>query len=86
MANSNPVPGRLVKRAKRAAGDVARLQQKLWQAILQAEAMMLKEGDDLLKLKAIHCLSQTAASFLKCVEVGELEARLEALEAKQRAA
>lgn len=80
MANVNPVPGRLAKRARRAGGDVARLQQKLWQAILQAEGVMLKEGDDLLKLKAIHCLSQTAASFLKAVEVGELESRLEELE------
>lgn len=80
MANLNPVPGRLAKRAKRHSGDVARLQGKLWQAILQAESVMLKEGDDLLKLKAIHCLSQTAASFLKCAEVGEIEARLEALE------
>lgn len=80
MANPNPVTGRLAKRAKRATGDVSRLQQKLWQAILQAESVMLKEGDDVLKLKAVHCLSQTATSFLKAVEVGELEARLEELE------
>lgn len=85
MANLNPVPGRLAKRAQRAGGDVARLQKKLWQAILQAEAVMLKEGDDLLKLKSIHCLSQTAASFLKCVEVGELESRLEELERRAAA-
>lgn len=85
MANLNPVPGRLAKRAKRATGDIARLQSKLWQAILQAEGVMLKEGDDLLKLKAIHCLSQTAASFLKCVEVGELEGRIEELERRAAA-
>ncbi|MBZ0160969.1 MAG: hypothetical protein K8G79_12695 [bacterium] len=84
MGNLNPVPGRLAKRAKRASGDVARLQTKLWQSVLQAESVMLKEGDDVLKLKAIHCLSQVAASFLKCVEVGELEARLEALEQQER--
>lgn len=86
MANLNPVAGRLARRARRADGDVAQLQTKLWQAILQAEGVMLKEGDDVLKLKAIHCLSQTAASFLKAIEIGELEARLEALEAKQRVA
>lgn len=42
-------------------------------------------GDDYLALKAAHCLAQVAACFLKAVEVGELESRLEALE-KQRAA
>ncbi len=85
MANLNPVPGRLAKRARRASGDVARLQTKLWQAILQAEVVMLKEGDGLVKLKAIHCLSQVSASFLKCAEVGELEARIEELERRAAA-
>lgn len=84
MANLNPVPGRLAKRAKQSRGDVNRLTVKLWQCILQAEAVMLKEGDDALKLKAAHCMSQVAMCFLKAVETGELESRLEALE--QRAA
>jgi hypothetical protein len=86
MANLNPVPGRLAKRAKRATGDIARLQTKLWQAILRAEVVMETGGDDYLALKAAHCLAQVAACFLKAVEVGELEARLEALETKQRVA
>lgn len=85
MANLNPVPGRLAKRAKRATGDIARLQTKLWQAILQAEGVMLKEGDDLLKLKAAHCLSQVAMTFLKATEVGELESRIEELERRAAA-
>lgn len=80
MANSNPVPGRLAKRAKRYNGDVGQLQGKLWAAILRAETIMEPGGDDYLALRAAHCLSQVAASFLKAVEVGELEARLEALE------
>lgn len=80
MANLNPVPGRLAKRARRAAGDVGRLQQKLWQSILQAETVMLKEADDALTLKAAHCLSQVAMTYLKTVEIGELEARIEELE------
>lgn len=84
MANLNPVPGRLAKRSKRATGDIARLQKKLWQAILRAEVVMETEGDDYLALKAAHCLSQVATCFLKAVEIGELEARLEQLE--QRAA
>lgn len=62
MANNNPVTGRLAWRALRASGDVARLQQKLWRAILQAEVVMLRDGDNPLKLKAIHCLSQTGGA------------------------
>lgn len=80
MPNSNPFPGRLAKRAKRYNGDVQKLQGKLWAAILRAETIMEPGGDDYLALKAAHCLSQVAACFLKAVEVGELEARLEALE------
>jgi len=56
------------------------LQGKLWAAILRAETIMEPGGDDYLALKAAHCLSQVAACFLKAVEVGELESRIEALE------
>jgi hypothetical protein len=43
-------------------------------------------GDSTEKLKAAHCLSQVAMTYLKTIEIGELEARLEALEAKSRVA
>ncbi len=85
MANLNPVPGRLAKRAKRYNGDVQRLQGKLWAAILRAEVVMETGGDDYLTLKAAHCLSQVAACFLKAIEVGELESRLEELERRAAA-
>lgn len=85
MANLNPVPGRLAKRAKRHSGDVQQLQGKLWAAILRAEVVMQTGGDDYLALKAAHCLSQVAACFLKAIEVGELESRLEELERRAAA-
>lgn len=86
MANLNPVPGRLSKRAKRYSGDVQKLQGKLWAAILRAEVVMETGGDDYLALKAAHCLSQVAACFLKAVEVGEIESRVEALEQRRLSA
>lgn len=85
MANFNPVSGRLAKRAKRYKGDVQQLQGKLWSAILRAETIMEPGGDDYLALKAAHCLSQVAACFLKAVEIGELEARIEELERRAAA-
>jgi hypothetical protein len=85
MSNLNPVPGRLAKRARRHSGDVAKLQRKLWKAIVRAETIMEPGGDDYLALKAAHCLSQVAATFLKAVEVGELEVRLEELERRAAA-
>ena len=85
VANLNPVNGRLAKRARRYNGDVQKLQKKLWAAILRAETIMEPGGDDYLALKAAHCLSQVAACFLKAVEIGELEARLEELERRAAA-
>jgi hypothetical protein len=81
----NPVAGRLARRAKRGSGDVRQLQAKLWKCIGEAELVMLG-GDSTEKLKAAHCLSQVAMTYLKTIEIGELEARLEALEAKSRVA
>lgn len=77
--NPNPVAGRLARRAKRGSGDVRQLQAKLWKCIGEAELVMLG-GDSTEKLKAAHCLSQVAMTFLKTIEIGELESRLEALE------
>lgn len=76
----NPVPGRLAKRAKRASGDITKLQRKLWNAVVRIETIMMTGGDDVLTLKAAHCLSQVAMTFLKATEVGELESRIEELE------
>jgi hypothetical protein len=84
MANLNPVAGRLARRSKRSSGDVRQLQAKLWKCIGEAELVMIG-GDSTEKLKAAHCLSQVAMTYLKTVEIGELEARLEELERRAAA-
>jgi transcriptional regulator of aromatic amino acid metabolism len=66
-------------------GTVKQLTAVLWRAITHLETHLdaTVEGEEvdtgeLCKLS--HALSQSAATYLKAVEVGELEARLETLE------
>lgn len=80
MANPNPTQARQAKRLKRRkAGTLEHARALLWQALERA-AELLEEDDPALSLKAVHALSQGASSYAKLVEVGELEARIAALE------
>ena len=80
--NPNPHQARQAKRRRRRKpGTVADLKKHLWAAIDKLSESL--EGDavevsDLTRLT--HALSQAATSYLKVVEVGDLEARLTALE------
>jgi hypothetical protein len=67
------------KRLKK-PGDLHELRRKLWQAILEAERVMLTNANDEMVLKAVHALSQAAAHYAKLVTDGEVEARLRAVE------
>lgn len=85
MANPNPdaAKARMGKKAKRRSqpGTVEAARALLWQALERA-AELLQEDDPYLSLKAVHAVSQGASAYAKIVEVGELEARIEALEAQ----
>lgn len=89
--NANPTKARMAKKARRRGqpGTVAEAQVLLWRALERAgellEVIDPETGapDNALALKAIHAISQGASAYAKIVEVGELEARLEALEAAQ---
>ena len=75
---------RLAKRNRRSRGDLDGARKRLYLALEHAEAVMrdaAASGDGALVLKAVHATTQTTAAFAKIVEVGELEARLETLEA-----
>lgn len=84
MANPNadPLKARIAQRRKRKAGSLKDVSRMLWEA-LETARELLSEEDVQVRLKAIHALSQTASSYARVYEVGELEARLEALEAAQ---
>ncbi len=79
MANKNPYQGRIERKAKRSAGDITRLREKLWKALERAEGLM-DSDDAAVVLRAIHALAQATGPYLKAVEVGEIEARLRAIE------
>lgn len=79
---------RLAKRNRRSRGDLDGARKRLYLSLEHAEAVMrdaAASGDGALVLKAVHATTQTTAAFARIVEVGELEARLEALEAAQEA-
>lgn len=81
MSNPNPTEARQAKRRKSRSkpGSIEDARALLWKA-LQRAGDILEDTDPVLSLKAIHAVSQGAAAYARIVEVGELEARLAALE------
>ena len=86
----NTAPARMGKkkkaeRAAERAGTLEEVRLKLWRCIGRVEEILVDEGADAtVTLKAAHCLSQTASTYVRLTEVGELEARLTALEGAPR--
>ena len=91
MSNPNPMEARQAKRRKRRGkpGSIEDARALLWRALQRAgellEAETVKEDgssspDNHTALRAIHAISQGAAAYARIVEVGELEARIAALE------
>ncbi len=78
--NAKPLQARLTRKANSKPKNLQDVAQKLWRALETAEAL-LEEDSPELRLKAVHAVTQSAAAYARVYEVGELEARLEALEA-----
>lgn len=64
-------------------GSVEDVTRRLYRAIEKA-TKLLEEPDPTLRLKAIHALSQASLTYSKITEISELEARLIALEGKEK--
>jgi hypothetical protein len=77
--NPNPHQARTAKKKRAKPPSIREASLIVWKALEAAQAI-LKETDPTLKLKACHCVFQGAQAFAKLHEVGELEARLLALE------
>lgn len=82
MSNPNPTAARQAKRQKRRTkpGTLEDARALLWRALTRA-GELLEQEDPVLSLKAVHAVSQGASAYARIVEVGEIEARLAALEA-----
>lgn len=80
--NPDPKEARKAKRARRRGkpGTLEDARALLWRALMRA-GELLEEEDPAHALKAVHAVSQGASAYARIVEVGELEARLAALEA-----
>lgn len=80
--NADPTAARKAKRQKRRgkAGTLEDARALLWRALTRA-GELLEQEDPMLSLKAVHAVSQGASAYARIVEVGEIEARLAALEA-----
>lgn len=72
-----PRPFRNKRRRK--PGDLSSLRRTLWAALLTGEELA-DDADPATRLRALHAISQLAGTYLKAIEVADLEARIEALE------
>jgi hypothetical protein len=85
MANRHPdaLKARMGKKRKRQPGNLHQLQVVLWNALLDAQGVLdqAERDNPELILKAVHAVSQCAGQYAKLLEIGELEARVQAIEA-----
>ena len=74
---------RIAKRKRRSQGDLAGARRRLWGAIEAAEAVLMDAAsqnnyDGV--LRATHALTQAIGAYTRLFEVGELQARFDALQ------
>ena len=83
MAKGAPSPGASrPTRPHRPVGDLEALRRKLWQAVIEAEALLLKPRASVsTKVRAIHALVQAGAAYHRLLQTTELEERVRRLEA-----
>lgn len=74
--NDKPTNG-VPKRVR--AGNLDALKRKLWRALLTSETL-LDNDDPATRLRAVHALSQTAATYRAVYTDSDLERRISILE------
>jgi len=82
--NNNPSTARKAKAEKRRNALIPAM-QAIEKALSTASSILDSGQDATTKLKAVHAVSQAAACYARLYEVGELESRLEVLEANKPA-
>ena len=80
--NKNPIEARKARRKKAKKGTLEDVGRKVYAALERCE-MLLEDMDPAIQLKAAHGVFQGASAYAKLLEVGELDARLQAFEAAQ---
>ena len=67
---------------RRKPGDIRQLRAVLWGSLIELETIILGSDDPLLTIRASHALGTLAGSYVKCIEVADVTARLDAIEAE----
>jgi len=70
------------RKRRRKPGDINGLRRTLWAALLEIEGL-LGNDDPQLKIRAAHALGTLSGTYLKCLELADVIARIERLEAAQ---
>lgn len=81
--NADPTAARKARRAKRKPPGMEQLMLKLWKAMETAEDL-LNHDDPNVRLRATHAMATVAGTYTKAKDVGELEARLSAVEEQMK--
>ena len=83
MAKGAPSLGKSSReRPHRAVGDLESLRRKMWQAVIEAEALLLRpRASTATKVRAIHALVQAGAAYHRLLQISEIEERIRRLEA-----
>lgn len=72
----------LRKRKRRPkAGDLGALKRVLWEAVREVEKLLAAESIEA-KLRAASTIATLGGTYLKCLQAADLEARIQALEAR----
>jgi hypothetical protein len=69
------------KKRPRKVGDIKALQRMFWQALLEAEYILMTAEDTETSLKAIHAIAQAGGGYAKLLEATDMDARLQKVEA-----
>jgi hypothetical protein len=77
---SGPYKQRRGKKRPRKVGDIKALQRMFWQALLEAEYILMTAEDVETSLKAIHAIAQAGGGYVKLLEATDFEHRLARLE------
>lgn len=73
---------RILQGAERREGEALALAAE-YETAMAVEALMAGTAEREMQLRAIHAISQASGQYAKLLEIGELEARIAALEAAQ---
>jgi uncharacterized small protein (DUF1192 family) len=79
--NRNPYKARMQKRLQRTPGDLDAVKHRLWAVLLSSYDDIVEEADPQVRRTHYYALTAIVSAYSKLIEVGELEARIAALEA-----